>query len=275
MIVKRPKEYDETQAKFPALVSPKLDGVRAVYKNGKLYTRTDKEIKGVSHITDQLKNFKTYIFDGELTVPGANFDAASGLIRNHKEEPSVVYTIFDNIVPFIYYKYTRVKLLEKLITKKIESDTIKIIETYEVENNSQLFNFYNWFLQRGFEGLIYYQMMSLYNNKKNYEWMKLFPNKSEDCKVIGFEEGEGKNKYSLGALIVDYKGKPCKVGTGFKEKYGDNYKDYQTRKYNNRRYIWINQPLFLGKYCECIFKEETKDGKMRQPRFKGWRWDKE
>jgi len=285
MIVKRPKFYDKSQAKFPALVSPKLDGVRAIYKDKecKLYTRTDKEILGMSHLIEQIKHFPIYpcdIFDGELTIPGKKFNIISGLIRNHKEEPSVVYNVFD-VLRTNFKKDERVQAVNETFKyTKFQSKIIKSIETYTVQNHNQLIDFYNWFLQRGFEGLIYYDKDSLYNNKNNYEWMKLFQNKSADCRVIGFEEGEGKNKNSLGALIVEYKGKKSKVGTGFKElpwSFIDNKNDYINKNDYNffvRKFIWDNPQKFKGSYCECTFKEETKDGKMRQPVFKGWRWDK-
>jgi DNA ligase-1 len=283
MIVKRPKTYKKFKTNFPALVSPKLDGVRAIYKDNNLYTRTNDKILGMSHIIKEIKNLSLYperILDGELTIPGKNFNIVSGLVRNYKEEPSVVFNIFD-LFNFVCSKETRRIFLNKIfLNLNTKLKKIKLVEIYTVQNHNQLMDFYNWFLQRGFEGLIYYDKDSLYNNKKDYEWMKLFPNKSADCKVIGFEEGKGKNKNSLGALIVIYKNQICKIGTGFKElpwSYIDTKDDYINKDDYNfrvRKFIWDHQWMFIDFYCECTFKEETQDGKMRQPVFKGWRWDK-
>ena len=98
--------------------------------------------------------------------------------------------------------------------------------------------------------------------------MKLIPEKKADCKVIGFEEGTKKNKGSLGAIVVTYKGQKCKVGTGFKELLDSKVQDHV------RQYIWDNQSQFFGAIAEIHFKEETKAGKMRMPRFYAWRFDK-
>jgi ATP-dependent DNA ligase len=126
--------------------------------------------------------------------------------------------------------------------------------------------------------------------------MRLCPLHKADCKVIGFYEGKGKLKGSLGGVIVDYEEHEVRVGGGFKEKPElkqkvTEYSDLEpslisvieergkghgidTARQNLRKYIWDNQELFLGGIAECAFKNKTKSGAMRQPRFKRWRWDK-
>ena len=88
--------------------------------------------------------------------------------------------------------------------------------------------------------------------------------KTCDLKVTGFEEGIGKYTGKLGALIVDYKGFNCGVGSGFS--------DY------DREYIWDNRDEYLGRIIEVQFFEESKnqDGglSLRFPVFKGLRLDK-
>lgn len=85
-----------------------------------------------------------------------------------------------------------------------------------------------------------------------------------DLKVVGFEEGTGKNQGKLGALIVDYKGFLCGVGSGFT--------DY------DRDYIWNHKEEYLNKIVEVQYFEESKnqDGgiSLRFPVFKKIRYDK-
>jgi len=279
MIVQRPKEYISNKAIFPALVAPKLDGVRAKLTPRGLVSRRGNLIKGMTHILNTLPTGFNFSFDGELIVKGKNFDVASGLIRNYQEAPDTVYNVFD-ITNIGLSKIKRYYKLREVLGN-IQSPSISVVEHHIVTNEAELLKKYKQFLDRGYEGLVYYNIDSKYENKKNYKWMKLFPEESADCKVIGFLPGTGKHEGSLGALIVEYKNKTCKVGVGFNEKPWSSLTIKEREKldentYNsyNRTYIWKNKQEFQGVYCECIFKEETKQGKMRQPRFKGWRWDK-
>lgn len=64
-----------------------------------------------------------------------------------------------------------------------------------------------------------------------------------DLKIIDFEEGTGKYKNSLGALVVDYKGYRLGVGSGFSDA--------------DREYIWNNRGVLLGRIVEVQYFEET------------------
>jgi ATP-dependent DNA ligase len=83
-----------------------------------------------------------------------------------------------------------------------------------------------------------------------------------DLRVIDFEEGEGKNAGSLGALIaVDASGNRHNVGGGLKDK--------------ERIMIWRDKERFRGKVFEGVAKKRFDSGKMRHLQFKGWHSDKE
>ena len=76
-------------------------------------------------------------------------------------------------------------------------------------------------------------------------------------RVIGLEPGKGKYQGMMGALVVDFNGKPNKIGTGFS--------DLQRS----------NSEHFLGKMVEISYHELTKDGNMRHSRFEKERGDLE
>lgn len=268
MIVQKLKTYEKSKAKWPALVAPKLDGVRGKYSKGKLISTRGNEIKGMSHILEQLKYCPVKL-DGELTVPGKGFDSASGLIRNFQEQPEVIYNVFD--IPDINggTKENRLRDLFRLqLNGLFGSINVKAIPHFVANSHIEMIRYYENFLKLNYEGLVYYRSDCRYEYKKNFNWMRVIPVKTADCKVIRFIPGEGKNIGSLGALVVDFKGTECKVGTGFREIFEGNVKEHV------RQYIWDNKELFRGKICECEYKEESKFGKMRQARFKGWRWEK-
>ena len=86
-----------------------------------------------------------------------------------------------------------------------------------------------------------------------------------DLKVIGYEEGDGRLKGTLGTLFVDYKGNRVGVGSG--------YTDEQ------RTLIWANKDNIEGTIIEVKYKEITKDKKtglesLQFPVFVGIRNDK-
>jgi len=263
MLIKRPKEFDPKKAVYPCFVSPKLDGVRGLQNGSQLFSRAGNVIKGIGHIEAELAQFPDLFLDGELVIPGKKFDETSGLIRNFHDIPEAIYQVWDVRIPGI-----DISIRKSMLNELNQCKFIQPISLYQVNNDSELKLFYKGFLDLGHEGLIYYKLGTEYTNSKNHQWMKLIPEKKADCRVIGFVEGTKKNVDSLGAIVVTYKGQKCKVGTGFKELLDSEIQDHV------RQYIWDNQKLFLGVIAEIHFKEETKAGKMRMPRFYAWRFDK-
>lgn len=286
------KTYKKRKLKFPCLAAVKKDGVRGLWSQDNMMSRQGKPFTGLDHITDQLSEFP-YDLDGELCVSEEIFDVASGLIRNDKPTPNAVYHVFD--MPSFPGNFLKRRLaLDKLL---IESDSIKLIPVFKINSEESLLNFYDQMILVGEEGIVIYDPYSLYEGKRSSDWMRLVPLKQADCKVVGFYEGKGKLSGSLGGVVVDYKGHEVKVGTGFSEKVQEKQivKDIVKNNLpssnlkvgrdllheispicqNNRGFIWVNKDLFFGAIAQCEFKEETKSGSMRQPRFKRWRWDKE
>ena len=104
-----------------------------------------------------------------------------------------------------------------------------------------------------------------YECKRSKNILKLKVMETVDCKVIGFEEGEGRNKGKLGAMLIDYKGHVVGVGSGFSDK--------------DREEIFNNQDKYLNRIAEIQYFEEStnKDGgiSLRFPVFKTFRFDKD
>lgn len=249
------KTFKEEKCKWPCMAAVKKDGVRGRFVNGRLYSRTGHKIIGCEHIENQQKYFPNQL-DGELIVPNMSFDELSGLIRNNQSVPDAEYHVFDT--PDQYQ--TKQERYEYLKANFIETKHVKLIDHYPLENTTDLNNLYDFAInQLKEEGLVIYNQDSMYKDKRSYDWMRLVPLQTADCKVVGFFEGNGRLEGSLGGIIVDYKGKEVNVGTGFSD--------------DEREDIWDNQYKYLGDIAECIFKEETKKGSMRQPRFNRWRWD--
>lgn len=109
------------------------------------------------------------------------------------------------------------------------------------------------------EGLMINLKNSPYEFKRSNNLIKVKKMYPADLRVIGFEEGSGKNKGTLGAIIVNYKGFPVKVGSGFTD--------------NERTYFWNNKEELLGAIVTVQYFEETTNKKdnslsLRFPVFK-------
>lgn len=97
----------------------------------------------------------------------------------------------------------------------------------------------------GHEGLILRQGKTFYKVKKN---------ETLDIKVIGLEEGKGRNKSKLGAFVTEM----GNVGVGLSDK---------------QRVEYFSRDL-IGSVIEVKCMEITEAGKFRKPVFVRIRWDK-
>lgn len=282
------KGFEISKVKFPCYASIKYDGIRVLRKviggTPQLYSRNHNVLIGADHIKPEYIKGYTGELDGEGMYAGDDFDSASGKWRNHEMIPNAYYMVFD--APAIPGNFeTRYNWLKDYL---IENDHLKLVEHVLVKDIDELMDFYFKSIEAGHEGIVVKDPKSPYNDKKNYQWMRMVPIKTSDCEVIGVEEGTGKFEGSMGKLIVKFQGKECKVGTGFNEKpwadltpaerrkaikdgKGEDGTDYETRR---RGWIYNNPNAVIGKIACCEYKELSKNGLMRQPRFKGWRWDK-
>jgi len=248
--------FDELRLEFPCLVSVKLDGIRARYIHKKLYSRQGKIIKGMDHILNRLKDFDEEL-DGELTIPGKDFDEASGLIRNSDQTPEAVYNVFDS-PSMSFGKEDRYLSLKK--TLYLLDSPFSLVPQYKRFSLSAVLEFYETAIKDGEEGIVICTAEGKYENKRSWSWMKLVPVLSKDLRCDSFFEGTGKNKGKLGGIVVEFKGERVRVGTGFSDE--------------QREKIWNNTIHYSNKIAEIEYKGVTAYDCLRMPRFKRWREDK-
>jgi DNA ligase-1 len=129
---------------------------------------------------------------------------------------------------------------------------------YIGEEFGQIEEWFNWAVENKKEGIIIKNMDACYEWDRSPDTVKLKTIYDADLEIIGFEEGRGKLKNSLGAVLLDYKGNTIRCGSGLKE--------------NERKTIWDNQTDYLGKIVEIVYMEESSDknGKisLRHPIWK-------
>ena len=112
----------------------------------------------------------------------------------------------------------------------------------------------------GKEGVMCNLADAPYECKRTRNILKVKKMQSIDLKIVGFEEGDGKYKGTLGKVIIDVCGVSVGCGSGFSD--------------NERLDIWSNKDKYLGKWIEVQYQEKiAKTGSLRFPTVKGVRLD--
>ena len=266
-------------------VTEKLDGIRcmAICKEDgiQLFSRQGKLIEGCVSIETALMGMRIqvgrdFVLDGELLAMNCGYDTVyketTKRVKNKNElKEGIYYMAFDMLEMEEFnqskgvYKYH--ERLQKLLDldKFMGSMFVRIIQPlYLGSDMNRVLELLEVYKKLGAEGLMVNLMDAPYEFKRSKAILKVKVMETVDLKIIGFEEGTGRNAGRLGALIVDYKGYECGVGSGFSD--------------FDREFIWNNQDQYLGKICEIQYFEETKnkDGgvSLRFPVFKHLRLDK-
>ena len=119
----------------------------------------------------------------------------------------------------------------------------------------------------GQEGLMLNYADAPYEFKRTNKLIKVKQVYTADVRIKGFEEGTGRNKGKLGALLIEKpQGVEVKVGSGLTDFY--------------REEIWNKQAGYIGTICEIAFTTPStnKDSdlyNLRFPRFIQFRTDKD
>ena len=275
-------DADLTKLVFPLLASAKLDGVRAIVRDGVVYSRSNKPIPNKA-VQAKFKSFES--LDGELicgnpTSKTCYLDTLSVVMSHDKPADGISFFVFDHVsrptLPYIQRcksfadlsQFPQLVLHDQVICKTLED-----VLAYEAEC-----------LEDGHEGLILrspdapYKMGRSTVNEGYLLKLKRFVD--DEAEIIGFEERMknenpaetnelGRTKRSshkdgktgrgdLGALILKRAdGVTFNCGTGFDD--------------GLRRDIWDNRSKYLGKLAKYKHFEVGAKDLPRHPVFLGLR----
>jgi DNA ligase-1 len=250
------QKMDWSRLRFPCWSSLKFDGVRGIYRDGKLYTRSGKILTGLDHILKVLDRSE-HELDGELIVRGEGFQSGSGRIRSDDDVPDAEFHIFD--VPSHKAEFRdRMDYIEAQVQED-NTNAIHRVGHYRVDDPAEIKQHYYKARKMGYEGLVVKPFDYPYEQKRSYSWLKMKDILTADLKVVDIYEGTGKYEGQMGGLVVDFKGKDVRVGGGFSDQ--------------QREYFWKHQPI--GAIIEVLYQEETDDNSLRHPRFVVVRDDKD
>lgn len=253
-------------------VTEKFDGQRCftIIKNGKITmkSRQNKEITGLIEVLKSIKQtgLNNVCLDGELLAINSDYESVykdtMKIISTKSEvKTGVKYMVFDIITldEFENKKKTDIYSIRRSVLENIkETEFLKVTPIlYHGNDNDKVLEILNKCRQNGAEGCMI-NLDKSYEFKRSKTLLKLKVMNSCDLKIIGFEEGDGKYKGTLGNLICDYKGYQLGVGSGFSDK--------------QREQIWNNQEKYLNRIVEIQYFEETYNDKgglsLRFPVFK-------
>ncbi|MBQ9014017.1 MAG: hypothetical protein IJ094_10795 [Bacilli bacterium] len=258
-------------------ITEKLDGIRTwciidKNRNVELYTRQGKLIEGCKEIENAIYNLKleNVILDGELLASGEDIDYSNVYkettkrVKNKNQEKNgLAFHIFDIITMEEYNNkigINRYSERRKMLYSIKENEFVKVVKClYEGSDILEVLLLLDEYREKGAEGLMC-NLDKVYEFKRSNSCLKLKVMQSCDLKIIGFQEGKGKFKNTLGSLIVNYKGNSVGVG-GLSDA--------------DREYIWNNRDSLIGRVAEIKYFEITKDKdgveSLRFPIFLGIR----
>ncbi len=278
----------------------KWDGIRAIsYVNDELSirTRNDKELRYNFPELEELRNLtRSAVLDGEIVVIHEGMTDFQTLIERSKltsirdiermaREFPATYVVFDLLekdgTPLI-----DLPLMErKKMLNEVLKDGKHVVLSVFVEEEGKFY--YQEAVKKGVEGVMAKKKDSRYTPGVRSEgWLKIKKLLSCDCVIFGYTEGEGKRKMDFGALILGLyeENKPVyvgKVGTGFSQEKMDQLKKTFQKLISFERTLegvdvaekvtWLRPELV----CEVVYQVVTKDRRLRMPRFRSLRADKE
>lgn len=199
------------------IMSEKLDGMRCIWANDTLMSRTGHLI----HAPDAfLEHFpKGLVLDGELWTGRGEFQAAMSILRNQKKDMEqwthVKYMVFDTPGSAPYQDRMNV-LRSMLVSTKAP---IYLHHFRVCSNRLDLQNYLQEVEQQGGEGVMLREPSGGYPYGRTHKLLKVKTSHDREAYVISYETGRGKHAGRVGALICRdvLSDVVFKIGTGLSD----------------------------------------------------------
>jgi len=214
-------KYEDHNINYPVFSQPKLDGIRCIVTKDGMFSRNGKAIISAPHIRENLeKFFKDYpnaILDGELYCDkfANDFNKICSLVKRSKPTDEELEESADHIEYWVYDAprigildqsdsfYRRYELFSDALTKR-KYISIVVVTTLKVNNEKELTQAYEMYVEQGYEG----QMVRLdrtYENKRSKHLLKRKEFMDEEFEIKQVVEGEGNRKGTAGYMVFENK----------------------------------------------------------------------
>jgi DNA ligase-1 len=264
----------------------KYDGCYAVIKlrgmqHYEVLSRTGETVRSMDHIAQRLRSLfmpqlakgANLAIHGEAWARGHAQQKASGWFRKHENVPQLQFAAFDAMflesfeaglseVPFI----ERYSGLAQQVRGFTESDPVFLCPLYlpgtygkptDVAAKLQAEG-----SKRAFDGAILRNLDAGWKAGAGSDGaiIKVKPRPSFDLRIAGFEEGQGKYAGTVGKVSLQFADGRFVIAAGGTDA--------------ERADMWANPDKYIGKIGEVTCLERLASGELREPVFKGVRFDK-
>ena len=251
---------------FPCWVQPKLDGVRMLARKEDgivtMWSRKGKIIDIPDKINQQLCDMlgEGQCTDGELYVHGWTFQRIISAVKKKRDDTDLLeYHIYDSPHPTLRFEdrmpkhgIGSISFPEHCQSWTVIGKNIKIVKTYDIEDQLEFDLRETIELSQGYEGMMARNKNSLYKYKhRSYDLQKVKRFVDDEYEIIGGKDGSGRES----GLIIFKCITPC--GLEF---------DVRPRgSHEARAEQFKNLDDYIGKMLTVRYQELTDDGRPRFP----------
>ena len=262
MLAAKWEDYKD-KIEYPIYSQPKLDGIRCIVTKDGMWSRNGKPIISAPHIRESLndvfKHYPNLILDGELYADkfANDFNAIVSLVKKTKPTADdlkqsakhIEYHIYD--IPSVDNVFSVRRINLDLLMLDFNFDCVKLVETHIVNNEDEVVQWYEDYIERGYEG----QMLRIdgkYENKRSKNLLKHKSFIDEEFTIIDIVEGEGNRTGTAGYFVFE-----TAEGKSFKSNVKGTWED--TAK------MLKDRKKLIGKEATVKYFNLTPDGIPRFP----------
>jgi DNA ligase-1 len=282
----------QSKLKGTKRIECKLDGVRVLAVVSKstvnLYSRNGKPFDNFPQVAEAIESFRNkmsldtkgpFVLDGEIVGESFQTLMRQAHRKSDAKTDGMTYYVFD-VIPIADFErgywnaqqYKRTQILEDSREYIDASDCVRVMPGMNVdldtaEGHDIMRRFAEDAVKAGYEGIMIKSVDAPYECKRSSFWMKWKPTITVDLNIVGFEEGTGRNKNRLGAIICE----GVDNGRDIRVNVGSGLTD------SNRDEYWDARNDLVGRVVEVQADAVTQnqDGtySLRFPRFvrfRGW-----
>jgi hypothetical protein len=230
---------------YPAYVQKKYDGNRCLFDGERGQSRGGKPF--IPEVVEHFKfNTQGHVLDGEVMLEGAKLQTSMTAIKKFRPDlsPTLLYFVYDVADEFLPYT-ERLAILRKL--EPFFPPNVRLAETFEIKNVSEMLTHHRQFVLDGFEGTIIRNMAGLYEiGHRSHNLLKFKEFQDQEYEIIEVISGEG--LYDRCAIFV------CKTEDG------KIFKSNPEGTISQKRAYFEDRENLKGKFLTCRFFEKTLDG---------------
>jgi len=188
--VETPEDF--AKLKYPLMGSPKLDGIRAYIKDGKVWSYKNKLIPNKS-IQARFGRPMFNGLDGELIVGEPTglgvFNRTTSGVMSIEGTPDVKFYVFDNFLHDASFGIRHANLTRTWVDPKMG---VVVVNHYLLKNEKGLLSFEAECLEAGYEGVVGRSLDGIYKQgrstlREGYMW-KLKRFGDSEAKIVGIYE---------------------------------------------------------------------------------------